>query len=135
MFPIIHCLRKKQSWNCWFIRLLIGDFEVNSKGIKVALIRVSFIFTLKSYKHVVLWSREHFLSQSKFKDDTESLKTEWCYSEDREGECYEPNFYLKFDVFSNSLYLWIGKLKTCIPLSKMIFFLRKSKSKEETIWQ
>ena len=43
----------------------------------------------------------------------------------------KPNFNLKFDVFSNTFYLWIGILKTCIHLSKMTLFLRKSKSESQ----
>ena len=34
-----------------------------------------------------------------------------------------PNFNLKYNVFSNTLYLWIGLLKTCISYKKMTVFL------------
>ena len=57
---------------------------------------------MKSHKHVVFWWREHF-SQSKFKDDIESVNTidvlsafpkiEW-------ENAMEPNFNLKCDAFS-----------------------------------
>ena len=76
----------------------------------------------------------------KFKDDIESLNTDDFLSAipkiEREN-VMKPNFNLKFDVFSNTFYLWIEILKTCIgpaPFEDEIF-LCKSKSEGETIWQ
>ena len=53
------------------------------------------------------------------------------------GDAIKFNFNLKCDVFSNTFYLGIGisKTYTYFPLSKMTFFLRKSKSDGETFWQ
>lgn len=58
-FPIYYCLHKNQS-------LLIEQFEVSRKGYNS--------FIMKSYKHVFLRWSEHFLTQSKYNDDSESLK-------------------------------------------------------------
>ena len=116
-----------------FFCSLIGEFEVNTKGyIKVASIWFSFIFTVKSYKHVVLWWRE-LISQSNFKDDNERLNTDDVLGVilKTEGEnAMEPNFKIKFDVFSNTFYLWVGILKTCIH-TKMTFFYANQSQKEK----
>ena len=45
----------------------------------------------------------------------------------------EPNFKIKFDVFSNTFYLWISKNIENKYSYEDDFFLRKSKSEGETI--
>ena len=68
-----------------------------------------------------------------FTDDIEILNTDDVLSVNLKIEmenAMKPNFHLKFYVFQT-----LGILKSFVPLSKMTFFLRKSKSKGETIWQ
>ena len=137
-FPIIHCLRKNQFCKVDSFVHLLESLRLIPRAIKVLSIWFSHNFTAKLYKHVVLWWKEH-ISQSKFKDDIESLNTDDVLSvilmiERENGTCIKHNYNLKFDVFSNTFYLRIGILKTCIHHTKMKFFLRKSKSEEETIW-
>ena len=137
LFPIIHCLCKNQSCKADSFVHLLESFRLISRAIKVASIWFSFTFTVKSYKHVVLWWREH-ISQSKFKDDIESLNTDDVLSVNlkiKMENAMKPNFHLKFLCLSNTFYLWIGILKSFVHLSKMTFFLLKSKSKRETIWK
>ena len=67
-------------------------------------------------------------------DDIESLNTDDVRSvilKKERKKAIKTNFNLKFDVFSNTFYLWIGILKTCIPLSKMTFFLSNQSQKEK----
>ena len=104
------------------------------RTIKVASIWFPFTFTVKSLKHVVLWWREHIF-QSKFKDDIESLNTDDVLSvilKIYRENAMKPNFNLKFDVSSNTFYLWIGILRTCIH-TKMTFFYANQSQKEKQL--
>ena len=133
LFPIIHCLLKNRSCKADSFVHLLESFRYIPRAIKVASIWFSFTFTVKSYKPVVLWWRD-LISQSKFKDDIKS-KYWWCskcYPEDREGEC---SFQSKSWCLFKNLLAVNWNMETCIPLSKMTFFLRKSKSVGGTIWQ
>ena len=59
---------------------------------------------------MVLWWREHFLNRI----DIESLNTDYVLSiilKIESKNAMKPSFYLKCDVFSNTIYL----LKTCFP--------------------
>ena len=44
----------------------------------------------------------------------------------------KPNCNLKFDVYSDTFYLWIGILKTCIN-TKMTFFFANQSQKEKQL--
>ena len=116
---------QKPVLQSWFFCSLIVEFEVNSKGYK-SCINLIFIHFHREviYKHVVLSWREH-ISQSKFNINIKILNTDDVLSVilkiEREN-VMKPHFNLKFYVFSNTFYLWIGILKTCIPHTKMTFF-------------
>ena len=84
-----------------FFCSLIGEFQVNFKGYKSCINLIFIHFHRKVYKHLVLWWREH-ISQSKFKDDIESLNTDDVLSVNLKIEmenAMKPNFHLKFYVF------------------------------------
>ena len=84
---------------------------------------------------MVLWWRVH-ISQSKFKDDIDRLNTDDVLGVilkiEREN-AMEPYFNIKFDVFFNTFYLWVGILKKHAFIRRWHFFLRKSKSEGEII--
>ena len=82
-----------------------------------------------------LKGKDHF-SQSKLKEDIENLNTNDFLIVNlkiKTEKSMKPNFNKKCDVFSNTIYLWIGILKTCILQRKMALFSRKTKSEGETI--
>ena len=120
---------QKPVMQSWFFCSLIGEFEVNSKGYK-SCINLIFIHVNRKavYKHVILWWREH-ISQSKFKDDIESLNTDDVLSVILKA--MKLNFNLKFDAFSNTFYLWIGILKTCISYTKMTFYANQNQKEKQ----
>ena len=109
---------EKPVLQSWFFCLLIGEFQVK----KVASIWFSFTFTVKAYKHLVLWWREH-ISQSKFKDDMKS-KYWWCskcYPEDREGECYDASIQSKSWCLFKNLSVVIWNMEMYSPFEIDIF--------------
>ena len=97
---------QKPVMQSWIFCSLIGEFQVNSKGYKSC---INLIF-IHFHRKVVLWWREH-ISQSKFKDDIETLNSDDVLSVilkiERENDT-KPNFNLKFDVFSNTFYLIVN---------------------------
>ena len=44
------------------------------------------------------------------------------------GDAIKFNFNLKCDVFSNTILLWIGIMKACVPWKEEAFFLCKTNS-------
>ena len=44
----------------------------------------------------------------------------------------KPNFNLKFDVFSNTFYLCIGILKTCIHTEMTFFYANQYKKEKQS---
>ena len=104
---------QKPVLQSWFFCLLIGECEVNSKG-NNSCINLIFI----PFHSKFIWGCDPLMERAyfsiKFKNDIESLnKVLSVILKIKRENAINHNFKLKFNVLSNTYYLWIGILKTC----------------------
>ena len=119
------CLCINQSCKADSFVHLLESFRKFSRAIKVVSIWFSFTFTVKPYKHMVLWWREH-ISQSKFKDDIESLNTDDILSVNLKIEM-ENAMKLNFNLKSNTLILVNWNIENMYSSYEDDIFLTKIK--------